>query len=169
MVEIREITAKLGALDSRAAVAACHAQRITEMLCAVAVFVTAAIALLVAIVASGGDLLRAAVAMVGAITLLIATMPPVTRRRVIACAARSIRWCMSLDLPPMASLRRSCTALARAMVARAVLAAIRFELALELSRRLAVRLLTLLGAITVSAHPRLATSLVAGIAASSAA
>lgn len=169
MANVRHITAKLGAMDSRAAIAVCHARRHAEMGCSVLVFLTAAVALMVAIVTSSGELLRAFVAMVGVVTLMVATMPPVNRRKVIACAARSIRRCMSLDLPPMARLRRSCTAPVLSVIARAALATIRFDLALDVARRLTARLLNLLGAVTTSAHPRLATTMVAGFAAHSAA
>lgn len=107
----------------------------------------------------------------GILTVLVLTHPS-TPSNVIAGLAIDGRRLIGLDparLKSMARLRRSHSGAERALAVIAIRAAIGATLASNLARRIAARLLDLLGAVTAAAQPRFVTSLVAGSAASSAA
>ena len=93
----------------------------------------------------------------------------VTRRRVFASMGGWLCERLGLDAPSMACARRSQTATSRARSACEVFARAALALAADLTRRLTSLRLTTLGAITTTTQPRLATTLVAGFAAHSAA
>ena len=102
-----------------------------------------------------------------AVALLTAAVPPpiIWLRRWSKVAGRLCQW-LGMDDTPMARIRRSGFAEGRAKAARQRAAAQRLHLAFDLERRMAARLLALVGAITLSSQPRLATAMVAGAAAS---
>lgn len=171
MTAIRKTTTRLCEIGSRSSIAALlrDSHWLVRLVCGFAALLTAVITLKVAISVQGDDLLRAAVAMFSLVTLIIAMMSPVLHRRVVACAARSLRHFFGLALAPMARVRRSQSAAGRTLAALDARAAVRYSISVNLASRVAAHLLARLGAITVTAQPRFTASLVAGFAAHSAA
>lgn len=96
-------------------------------------------------------------------------VPPVTRLRAHAAMGQRLCVLLGLDTPSMARARRSQTATVRARKAYEACAVFRVALSADLMRRLTALRLAALGAVTATSQPRLAASLVAGLAAHSAA
>jgi hypothetical protein len=105
------------------------------------------------------------VAVIGGIALLaILVMPGVTRRRFVASIGSWLCVWLGLDASSMACARRSQTASSRAQSACEALARVALVLAVDVTQRLTALRLSVLGAISPTTQPRLATSLVRGFA-----
>lgn len=158
--------------DSREALDARNSAR--RRFCATCRDISALALAMIFLVLLGGAchslMLRDDLMTVAALTIFMCIMPAPTRRRALAAAARLIRafW-LSMAGPPRMSTSGFASAWSASATVTTARVAVIFSITIECERRVAALLLDLLGAVTATVQPRLAASLVAGYAASSAA